>query len=145
MEAKALGKSTWRKAGEARGKSPVLEASETGKPGLSCLGLSVELHQTKHVWPGVCSCCSCCCWSAWRGSWCSTCCHHTVQVRHGDLLERFSKFNLSKEKEILTGTCLARSIAVATCCWCSWLRNGSTCPMIADIRFTISVWIENHN
>ena len=37
-------------------------------------------------------------------------------------------------------TCLARSMAVATCCWCSWLRNGNTCPMIADIRFTISVW-----
>ena len=37
-------------------------------------------------------------------------------------------------------TCLARSMAVGTCCWCSWLRNGNTCPMIADIRFTISVW-----
>ena len=37
-------------------------------------------------------------------------------------------------------TCLARSTAVATCCWCSWERNGRTWPMIALILFTISVW-----
>lgn len=87
MEPQALGKCTGRKAGKARGKSAVLEAGETGKPCLSCLGLSVELHETKHVWPGIRIGCSCC-RRTWRGSGGSTCCHHTVQVRHGDLLER---------------------------------------------------------
>ena len=37
-------------------------------------------------------------------------------------------------------TCLARSTAVATCCWSSCERNGRTWPMIALILFTISVW-----
>ena len=35
-------------------------------------------------------------------------------------------------------TCLARSTAVATCCWCSCDRNGSTCPTMADSLLTIS-------
>ena len=37
-------------------------------------------------------------------------------------------------------TCLALSTAVATCCWCSCDRKGSTCPIMADILLTISVW-----
>ena len=36
-------------------------------------------------------------------------------------------------------TCLARSTAVATCCWCSWDKKGNTWPMMADILLTISV------
>ena len=86
MEAEALCKGTWGKASKARWKSPVLEASKTGKPCLSCLGLSVELHQAKHVRPGICSCSWC--RSTWRSSRGSSSCHHTVQVRHGDLLKR---------------------------------------------------------
>lgn len=36
-------------------------------------------------------------------------------------------------------TCLALSTAVATCCWCSWDKNGKTWPTIADSLLTISV------
>ena len=37
-------------------------------------------------------------------------------------------------------TCLALSTAWATCCWCSWERNGMICAQIAFSRFAISVW-----
>ena len=42
-------------------------------------------------------------------------------------------------------TCLARSTAVATCCWCSWDKKGNTWPMMADIRLTISVCKKMNN
>ena len=37
-------------------------------------------------------------------------------------------------------TCLARSTAWATCCWCSCDRNGMICAQIAFRRLAISVW-----
>uniref|UniRef100_A0A6B0U2Y1 Putative secreted protein n=1 Tax=Ixodes ricinus TaxID=34613 RepID=A0A6B0U2Y1_IXORI len=36
-------------------------------------------------------------------------------------------------------TCLARSTAAATCCWCSWDRNGRIWAMMAFRRLAISV------
>ena len=37
-------------------------------------------------------------------------------------------------------TCLALSTAVATCCWCSWDKNGKTWPTMAESLLTISDW-----
>lgn len=37
-------------------------------------------------------------------------------------------------------TCFALSTAVATCCWCSWAKKGSTWAIIAFKRFAISVY-----
>lgn len=37
-------------------------------------------------------------------------------------------------------TCLARSTALATCCWCSCERKGSICAIMAFSLFAISVW-----
>jgi len=36
-------------------------------------------------------------------------------------------------------TCFALSTALATCCWCSWARNGISCAMMVLSRFAISV------
>lgn len=59
-----------------------------------------------------------------------------------------SNIRQKKKKNILTPimafssvmvTCFARSTAVATCCWCSWERNGRICAMIAFSLLAISV------